>query len=63
MRILDEKEQEAEKRWESLSTGDKIADWADRHQYSLIMGSWAASMAVAGAIISRDKYIPLYKSF
>ena len=44
-------------RWEELSTRDKLADWADRHQYSLILGGWASSLAFAGAIISRDRYI------
>ncbi|KAG6840644.1 hypothetical protein C0991_005367 [Blastosporella zonata] len=42
-------------RWEELSTRDKLGDWADRHQYSLILGGWASSLAFAGAIISRDK--------
>ncbi|KAJ7639382.1 hypothetical protein FB45DRAFT_905458, partial [Roridomyces roridus] len=43
-------------RWESLSTTDKIADWAKRHEYSIIVGGWALSLAAAGAIISRDRF-------
>ncbi|KAF9028617.1 hypothetical protein BDP27DRAFT_915460 [Rhodocollybia butyracea] len=29
---------------------------AKRHEYSIILGSWALTLGVAGAIISRDKY-------
>ena len=39
-----------------MSLGEKINDWSLRHQYTLIMGGWAASLGVAGAIISRNKY-------
>ncbi|KAF9782738.1 mitochondrion protein [Thelephora terrestris] len=53
--LLDEQEHEERKRWESLSTKDKIGDWALKHQYSLILGSWAASMGVAAAIIMKDR--------
>ncbi|KAF9534571.1 hypothetical protein CPB83DRAFT_203075 [Crepidotus variabilis] len=54
--LMDERELEAEKHWESLSLWDKVGDWSYRHQYSLIMGSWAGSLGVAAAIISRNKY-------
>ncbi|KAF9266269.1 hypothetical protein L218DRAFT_1075240 [Marasmius fiardii PR-910] len=53
---LTEKEAKEQNRWDSLSTADKISDWASRHEYSIIMGSWALSLAAAGAIISRDRY-------
>ncbi|KIJ62253.1 hypothetical protein HYDPIDRAFT_114736 [Hydnomerulius pinastri MD-312] len=53
---LDRVAAEEDARWNTLSTGEKFRDWATRHQYSIIIGSWALSMAVAGAIISRDKY-------
>lgn len=43
-------------KWDALSTGEKVRDWATRHQYSIILGSWALSMGVAGGIISRNKY-------
>ncbi|KAJ7739891.1 hypothetical protein B0H16DRAFT_1568202 [Mycena metata] len=56
VRILDMQEHQEMSRWETLSTSDKIADWASRHEYSLIVGGWALSLAVAGGIISRDKY-------
>ena len=54
-RILEERQTAEEARWETLSRTDKIRDWAERHQYSLIMGGWATSLGVAGAIISRDR--------
>ncbi|KAJ3502235.1 hypothetical protein NLJ89_g8981 [Agrocybe chaxingu] len=55
-RIVDEKEMQQARRWDSLSLKDKIGDWSFRHQYSLIMGGWAGSLGVAAAIISRNKY-------
>lgn len=42
--------------WERLSTKEKFSSWVARHQYQVIVGSWAASMAVAGTIIMRDRY-------
>jgi hypothetical protein len=53
---LDEEAAKVEAEWEALPMKAKIGTWAERHQYSIILGSWALSMAVAGAIISRDKY-------
>jgi TRAP-type C4-dicarboxylate transport system permease small subunit len=40
-----------------MSTGDKLADWAQRHEYSIIVGGWAVSLAAAGGIISRNKCV------
>ena len=54
--LLEEEEHAKQKRWESLSTRGKISDWAINHQYSLILGSWAASMGVAAAIIMKDRH-------
>ncbi|EDR12278.1 uncharacterized protein LACBIDRAFT_311516 [Laccaria bicolor S238N-H82] len=56
VRILDEKQLRDEKRWQSLTLTDKVGDWAARHEYSIILGGWAASLGLAGAIISRNKY-------
>jgi len=53
--MIDERELAAEKKWQSMSLRDKVGDWAYRYQYSLIMGSWATSLGVAAAIISRNK--------
>ena len=55
VRFLDEKEVQQVKVWDNLTFGQKIGDWSFRHQYSLIMGGWAGSLGVAGAIISRNK--------
>ncbi|KAG5339168.1 Altered inheritance rate of mitochondria protein 38 [Termitomyces sp. T112] len=55
VRFLHNKQMTEDSRWEELTTRDKLADWAERHQYSLILGGWASSLAFAGAIISRDK--------
>lgn len=43
-------------RWEKLSTTEKIQDWALRNQYKVILGSWAVSMGIAGAIVFRNRY-------
>ncbi|KAL0950150.1 hypothetical protein HGRIS_010146 [Hohenbuehelia grisea] len=56
VKILEEKEVKEEARWESLDTSSKLKDWALRHQYSLIVGGWALSLGVAGAVLYRDKY-------
>ena len=53
-----DKERREERRWESLSSGQKLKDWAMRNQYKIILGSWAASMAVAGTIVMRNRYVP-----
>ena len=59
---LDREAAEEQARWEALSTKAKIGDWASRHQYSIIVGSWVLSMAVAGGIISRDRSVaPLHR--
>ncbi|KAH7909457.1 hypothetical protein BJ138DRAFT_1127676 [Hygrophoropsis aurantiaca] len=51
---LDREEMEEHVRWAKLNTADKVADWASKHQLSVIMGSWALAMGVAGRIIMRD---------
>ena len=43
-----------QERWEKMSAKEKISDWAIRHQYSLITGTWAASMLGAYGWVSRD---------
>ncbi|KAG1883863.1 hypothetical protein F4604DRAFT_267077 [Suillus subluteus] len=53
---LEREAAEEEARWGALTTKEKIGDWATRHQYSIILGSWALSMAVAGSIISKDRH-------
>lgn len=53
--LLDRQEKASEDRWESLGTMDKFKDWAIRNQYKLILGSWAASMGIAGAIVMGNR--------
>ena len=43
-------------RWEGLSTGSKIKEWAMKNQYKVIVGSWAVSMGIAGAIVMANKH-------
>ncbi|RXW25454.1 hypothetical protein EST38_g451 [Candolleomyces aberdarensis] len=56
IRVLDEKELQAARRWDNMTLSQKIGDWSFRHQYTLIMGGWAGSLGIAAAIISRNKY-------
>ncbi|KAF8450682.1 hypothetical protein L210DRAFT_274164 [Boletus edulis BED1] len=51
---LERREHEERERWVTLSPKDKVAEWAVKHQLSVIIGSWATTMAVAGSVIMRD---------
>lgn len=53
---LDAKAAREEQRWEALSTGEKLKDFANRHQYGIILGGWALSMGLSFGIIARNKY-------
>jgi hypothetical protein len=55
VRLLNLRQQHEMTKWEAMSAGDKIADWAQRHEYSIIVGAWALSLVGSGAIISRNK--------
>ncbi|KAF7355792.1 HIG1 domain-containing protein [Mycena sanguinolenta] len=55
-RLLEAQELHELTKWERMSTTDKIADWASRHEYSIIIGGWALSLVTAGAIINRNKF-------
>lgn len=48
---------EEELRWRTLTPSQKLKEWSIKNQYSVLAGGWALSMAVAGVIISRDKYV------
>lgn len=54
---MNDQEEKAEQAWVAMSTKDKVADWVSRHEYTVILGGWVASIGVAGAIITRDKYV------
>ena len=47
-----------EARWERLSTTQKITDFVTRHEYGVILGSWAMAMTGAFAYIMRDPCVP-----
>jgi hypothetical protein len=53
---LDLEERRALDRWNSLSTGDKIRDVAARHEYGIIGGAWALSLAGSFGYIMRDPH-------
>lgn len=55
--LLERREHEEHERWSVLSRKDKVAEWAAKHQLSVIMGSWATTMVVAGSVIMRDPYV------
>lgn len=46
-----------EARWQSLSTGEKVSDFVNRHQYGLIVGSWATAMVGTFGYIMRNPYV------
>lgn len=58
-RELQRLETEEERRWGGLGNEEKLKDWAIRNQYKIILGSWAASMAVAGGVVWRNKFVPV----
>ncbi|KAL4242034.1 RCF1 family protein [Abortiporus biennis] len=53
---LDRLEKVEQNKWEALTTKEKIKTWAMENQYKVILGSWAASMLLAGGIVWRNKY-------
>ena len=57
--LLDSAKAREASEWKDLSSSEKFSKWVARHQYKVILGTWATSMAVAGTIIMRDRYVPL----
>ncbi|KAH9900013.1 hypothetical protein C8Q73DRAFT_681709 [Cubamyces lactineus] len=53
---LEREERIQQARWSTLDTKAKFREWAMQNQYKIILGSWAASMAVAGTIVMRNRY-------
>lgn len=39
------------------SSLERAKDWATENRYSIVFGSWLASMGIAGAIVSRNRYL------
>jgi sugar phosphate permease len=53
---LEEESEHERGKWVSMGLHERIVEWAARHEYGFILGTWAVSMGVAGAIIARDRY-------
>ncbi|KAI9001417.1 hypothetical protein BD414DRAFT_474561 [Trametes punicea] len=43
-------------RWENMTTSQKITDFAKRHEYGIILGSWATALIGSFTYIMRDPY-------
>ena len=52
---LDREEKRELLRWGALSPWQKMSDWANRNQYTIIFGCWTASMAGSWLLLSRNK--------
>ncbi|KZS97837.1 hypothetical protein SISNIDRAFT_198213 [Sistotremastrum niveocremeum HHB9708] len=52
---IDAVAQREQDRWNNLKTSEKLSEWATKHQYGIIGGSWAVSMGIASAIVMRDR--------
>ena len=60
--LLDSAKAREASEWKDLSSSEKFSKWVARHQYKVILGTWATSMAVAGTIIMRDRYVYSYSA-
>ncbi|KAG9317322.1 hypothetical protein JVU11DRAFT_1520 [Chiua virens] len=56
---FERREHEERERWAALNRKDRVAEWAAKHQLSVIMGSWATTLAVAGSITMRDPLLTM----
>ncbi|KAH9894457.1 hypothetical protein C8Q73DRAFT_695626 [Cubamyces lactineus] len=43
-------------KWETMTTGQKISDFAKRHEYGIILTSWATALVGSFTYIMRDPY-------
>ncbi|CDO71354.1 hypothetical protein BN946_scf184908.g112 [Trametes cinnabarina] len=43
-------------RWETMTTSQKVADFAKRHEYGIILTSWATALVGSFTYIMRDPY-------
>lgn len=55
-RVIENAKRQEQSQWQKLTPGQKVLQWAKQNQYSVILGSWAVSMAIAGTIVMRDRY-------
>ncbi|KAG2748425.1 hypothetical protein P692DRAFT_20833685 [Suillus brevipes Sb2] len=56
---LEKEREEERRRWASLNTKDKLAEWTAQHQLSVIVGSWALTMGLVGSKVMRDPLISM----
>lgn len=56
---LEKEREEERRRWASLNTKDKLAEWTAQHQLSVIVGSWALTMGLVGSKVLRDPLISM----
>ncbi|OBZ75928.1 Respiratory supercomplex factor 2, mitochondrial [Grifola frondosa] len=54
--LLEKEEVRERKRLNMLQGSEKIREWAARNQYKVILGSWALSMGIAGAIVMGNRH-------
>lgn len=55
-RVIENAKRQEQSQWQKLTPGQKVLQWAKQNQYSVILGSWAVSMAIAGTIVMRDRH-------
>ncbi|KAI0824772.1 hypothetical protein BC628DRAFT_410619 [Trametes gibbosa] len=53
---LDAVQERQKARWEKMSTSQKFSDFARRHEYGIILTSWAAALTGSFTHIMRDPY-------
>jgi len=56
MSLVSKEDHDLDARWDEMSLSSKIGNWAQRHEWTLILSSWAGSLGIASAIISRNKF-------
>lgn len=56
-RYMDASQRAAQEMRRSESNSDRLKEWGRENRYSIVFSSWLASMGVAGAIVSRNKFI------
>lgn len=59
---LDREAHEQQAAWDELSSQSKLKNWLVNHQYSIMLGGWVASCAVAGSIVWKNKCVVIHES-
>jgi len=54
---MDDEEKANLERWENMRFTERAYDYAQRHQFGMVVGGWAAGMVGAGAWVMRDRYM------